>query len=366
MLPDLIHEHANIHSVAIVKTLMRGLPRALVILLPVLSSCGGETMLEPAADGWIAASPSSQGMDQSVLEEADELAETFLTMRSFIVVRHGFIVFERYYRGFGPDDRPALRSVTKSIASVAYGVALERGDLPGLDRPVEETFPEYFGPDDEAKRRITVRHILTMTSGLNSSEADPDTLAVSWVKAYLQAPLISEPGAVFRYDGAIPHVLSGMLTASVEKSLAEYTQQHVFDPLGITGVTWESDPEGFTKGFSGIAIRARDMAKIGKLYVQDGMWEGQQLVPSEWVEASSQNQAPGGSASAGYSYLWWISGETGYRGFYGAGYGGQYIYVIPALDVVVVITGDPDVTPEAPIYHGNLVPLFIPRAIRGP
>lgn len=331
-----------------------------------LVACDGDSLSAPSAEGWDTASPASQGMIESVLLQADEVAQSFPSIRSLLVVRNGFLVFERYYRGFLAEDRPAIRSVTKSIASLAYGIALDRGDLPGLDQRVEEVFPQYFGPEDDAKRAITVRHLLTMTSGLNSLEADDGTLAVSWIGAYIQAPLISEPGAEFRYDGALPHLLSGMLTEATQLSLSEYMQQHVFAPLDITGVTWETDPEGFTSGFSGITISARDLAKIGLLYLREGMWEGRQIVPREWVEASSQNQAPGGSAAAGYGYLWWLSDESRFDGFFAAGYGGQYIYVIPTLDLVVVITGDPDVSPDIPIFHRNLVPDYIARAVRTP
>lgn len=350
---------------------MRVLPRlTIAALLPavgLLAGCGSsETITGPDAEGWRTASPASQGMSGSLLDEAGDFADGFPTMRSLLVVRNGYLVYERYYRGYGRDDRPVLRSVTKSIASLVYGIAFDRGDLPGLDQPVADVFPQFFPPGDSTRRLLTVRHLLTMTSGLSSADADPDTLAVNWVQAFIQAPLLTPPGSAFRYDGAIPHILSGILTESVQQTLAAYADQHLFGPLGISGVTWDAAPEGYTSGYSGIALRPRDLARLGQLFVDGGIWEGNQIVSSGWLEASGRNQAPGGSASAGYGYLWWISGETGYPGFFGAGYGGQYLYVLPAQRVVVVITGDPDVSPDVPIYHRNLVPQFIAPAIRQP
>jgi CubicO group peptidase (beta-lactamase class C family) len=332
-----------------------------------LAACGTDaptTALPSGVDGWVTATPASQGMDAGVLQQADEFAAGLPTIRSLLVVRHGLMVFERYYRGFGPDDRPALRSVTKSVASTVYGVALARGDLPGLDQRLDSVFPQHFRTEDSAKRGITVRHLLTMTSGLNSSGADPAIKDTSWVRAYIQAPLISEPGATFRYDGALPHLLSGMFTEQAHVTLADYAREHVFTPLGITAVSWETDPEGYTSGFSGLSIRARDLAKIGQLYLQNGEWGGQQVIPRTWVAQAAVNQAPLGDSTAGYGYLWWISSETGHRAFFAAGYGGQYIYVIPGLDLVVVTTGDPDVTPDAPIYHRSIVSLYIVPAVR--
>jgi CubicO group peptidase (beta-lactamase class C family) len=203
-----------------------------------------------------------------------------------------------------------------------------------------------------------------MTSGLSSEGADPAVRDTGWMRAYAGAPIITEPGTTFRYDGALPHLLSGMLTVQTQMSLADYMRVHLFEPLGISGFTWEADPQGFTSGFSGLGIRPRDLAKIGRLYLQGGMWEGRQVLPADWADQAGINQAPGGGDDAGYGYLWWVSGETGHRAFFGAGYGGQYLYIIPDLDLVVVITGDPDVTPDVPIFHRNLIPDYIAPAAR--
>jgi CubicO group peptidase (beta-lactamase class C family) len=335
-----------------------------LVLATASLACGGDPISPPGPDGWATATPSSQGMDGGLLDDAGDVAADFYSMRSLIVVRHGYIVFERYFRGYGADDRPVLRSITKSIASAAYGIALERGDLPSLDLRVAEVFPQYVAPTDTTRGKITVRHLLTMTSGLNSEQADDAVRDTSWLRAYAEAPIISEPGTTFRYDGALPHLLSGILTARTQMTLADYMGQYLFGPLGITGTTWDEDPQGFTSGFSGLGIRPRELAKIGRLYLQGGMWEGQQVLSQDWVEQAGINQAPGGADTAGYGYLWWISAETGYRAFYGAGYGGQYLYMIPDLDLVVVITGDPDVTPDVPILHRNLIPEYIAPAVR--
>jgi CubicO group peptidase (beta-lactamase class C family) len=337
---------------------------AWLLLATAALGCGSDPVEPSEPDGWETASPASQGMDGDLLDEAGDVAADFHSMRSLVVVRHGFIVYERYFRGFGPNDRPVVRGVVSSISSAAYGIALEQGDLDSLGLRLGDVFPDYVAPDDSVRARITVRHLLTMTSGLDSQQADDAVEDTSWARAWAQAPIVSPPGSTFRYDGALPHLLSAMLTARTQTSLADYMRVHVFEPLGISGVTWESAPEGFTSGFSGLGIRPRDMAKIGQLYLAGGGWNGQPVMPASWAEQAGMNQAPGGNADAGYGYLWWLSGETGHSAFFAAGYGGQYIYIIPELDLVVVITGDPDVTPDVPIFHRNLIPDYIAPAAR--
>jgi CubicO group peptidase (beta-lactamase class C family) len=344
-------------------------PTARRLLGPVLAAaalaCGSEPPISPPGpDGWATATPSSQGMNGDLLDEAGDVAADFYSMRGLVVVRHGYIVYERYFRGYDVNDRPVVRGVVGAITSAAYGIALARGDLDSLDLPLADALPQYVAPDDSVRRRITVRHLLTMTSGLDSEQADEAVEDTSWARAWAQAPIVTEPGTTFRYDGALPHLLSAILTARTQTSLAEYMRVRLFQPLGITGTTWDNAPEGLTSGYSGLGIRAREMAKIGQLYLQGGMWNGQQVLPVEWTEQAGMNHAPGGTAAAGYGYLWWISDETGSSAFFGAGYGGQYLYVIPDLDLVVAITGDPDVTPDVPIFHRNLIPDYIAPAVR--
>ncbi|MEK6768194.1 MAG: serine hydrolase [Gemmatimonadota bacterium] len=336
------------------------------LALLALGCGGGEDLLAPDVtdDGWTTATPAEMGLDEDLLRQADEFASGFPTIYSFLIARRGQLVFERYYHGSGRDDRPSMRSVTKSISSVAFGIALDRGDLAALDQRVDDVLPEYFTPADTAKRRITVRHLLTMTSGLNSDLANPVTRDTSWVRAYIESPLQTEPGTQFRYDGSLVHILSVMLTRATGMTLADYARQHVFEPLGIRDVQWASDPQGFTTAASGIGIRARDMAKIGQILLKGGSWSGTPIVSSAWVGLATRNEVPGGSADAGYGFLWWITSETGHSAFHAAGYGGQYIYVIPDLEIVVVITGDPGISPDQPIFHKALVTQFVVPAVR--
>jgi CubicO group peptidase (beta-lactamase class C family) len=329
--------------------------------------CGGDAPLlapDVTDDGWTTSTPAEMGLDEDLLRQADDLAAGFGSIYSFVVARHGRLVFERYYHGSGRDTRTTMRSVTKSISSTAFGIAIDRGDLASLDQRVDDVLPEYFTPADTAKRRITVRHLLTMTSGLNSDLANPATRDTSWVRAYLESPLETEPGTLFRYDGSLVHILSVMLNRRTGATLADYTRQRLFEPLGIRDVQWASDPQGFTTAASGIGIRARDMAKIGQLLLNGGSWNGVQVVSSAWVGLATRNEAPGGTADAGYGFLWWTTGETGYPSFYAAGYGGQYIYVIPTLEIVVVTTGDPGISPDQPIFHKSLITRFVVPAVR--
>lgn len=312
-------------------------------------------MLAPAAAAWEApqrdywptrdwrvASPASQGIDGARLAQLDQLiVKDHPEVRAVLVVRGGRIVFESYYRGDAAGTAYNVKSVSKSILSALVGIARQEGRLRDLDQPLADLFPEDFGKGtDPRKRKITVRHLLTMAAGLEWDELGPGV--EGWfhskdlVKATLDARLTHEPGTKFHYSTALTHVLAVLLEKAVGTNLRDYAETRLFEPLGVTLRQWPRDPQGHYVGGSEMHMTARDMARFGFLYLNGGRWDGKQIVPWEWIRESALPQAPGPEGRE-YGYLWWLT-EYGGKPVLGAqGYGGQLVAVLPALDLVVVV-----------------------------
>lgn len=325
-----------------------------LLLLPplILSGCEGSPTkllpLEPLdlREPWAEGTPSSQGFRESEIEEAIAAAGTIARMQSLLVVREGTLVVEEYYHGNRVDSLNDLRSVTKSVVSTLTGLAVEAGYLDGLHETLGELLPE--APfQDSAQRDITIRDLLTMSSGLEWYEDGPIGYS-EWILsedriAYLLAkPMVSEPGRDFTYNSAAAHLLGVVLSEASGMSLPELADQLLFGPIGIPRSRWEPLSPYFNGG-AGLDLRPRDLARLGQLFLQRG-WSGDRQILSEsWIQeatrpAFSWRSEFGPLRSLGYGFLWWT--EEGARGdaFLAWGYGGQFLYVVPNLDLVVVAT----------------------------
>jgi CubicO group peptidase (beta-lactamase class C family) len=301
-----------------------------------------------------------------------------------LVVRNGYVVFENYYQGSDRSDHHHVKSVTKSVISALVGVALKEDRIESLDQRLSEFFPEHFGPGtDPRKRQITVENLLTVTNGFRLNTFDNKGLesrimtSDDVVEASIEQPMAKEPGEEFNYNDGGAQLISAILTKTTGQSALDYAHENLFGPLGIdsdpdasmqaadpanfrrfeqAGFVWADDGQGNSVGGFGLKLTARDMAKIGYLYLQDGRWEGRQIVPRGYVRASTREQVETGyspaGVPAGYGYLWWTRKVEGYRAFYAAGYGGQFIYVIPELNLVAVIVseapGRGEIAPQSP------------------
>lgn len=318
--------------------------------------------------------PEQQGLDSGVLARVDEYVKTIPPgIQAVLVVRHGYLVFERYYQNQTRNDYQMIRSATKSVISALIGIALHEGYIQSLDQTLPEFFPEHFFVDtDPCKREITLRNLLTLTAGFV-----PDQVAEriygpppeDWVKAALEAITFSQRGQLFAYSSIGVMLLGILLARKSRMNLLDFARQHLFEPLGIVmdeqaGFVWEQDHQGYYYGSGGLYLLPRDMAKFGYLYLNNGYWDGQQIVPAEYVRASTQPQSAGGFPEAAkYGYLWWVTEQQGHRAFFAAGKGGQYIYVIPDLDLVVTISST--VGEVTGVHHKDyILPLFVLAAIK--
>ena len=268
--------------------------------------------------------------------------------RSLLVARHGRLVAEQYFGGTDSTTLFDVRSVTKSVVSALTGIALHDGVLPATTAPIA---PYLLPADtlDSVDSTVTVRHLLTMTSGYAWDETTgPDynswIVADNHVQYLLDRPHAASPGATFTYNSAAVHTLGVALGGAAATPLAQYAAQHLFGALGGPTVVWEALDRGTVNGGSGIALRARDLLKFGQLFLQRGWSGGASVVPESWVDSVTRPQfswrtTVGPLRQVTYGMLWWVS-DADPAAFFAWGYGGQFVYVVPSKDLVVLATTD--------------------------
>jgi CubicO group peptidase (beta-lactamase class C family) len=295
--------------------------------------------------GWRTSAPEEQGMDPALLGQMfDAVEDRSLNVHGVVIVRHGNIVAEEYYSPYRQDTKHVLYSVTKSFISALVGIAIEEGYIESVDQRVLDFFPDHtFANPDPRKEAMTLEHLLTMTSGLDWEEGMPIYLEMyrsrDWVQFVLDKPMVAEPGSQFVYCSGCSHVLSAIIQRTTGMNTLEYAQSRLFEPLGITDVYWESDSSGTSIGGWGLEITPRDMAKFGYLYLNGGVWDGQQVVPAEWVRTSVEKHVETDS-DLGYGYQWWTYPSL--DAYTAIGRDAQLIFVIPDQDVVAVFTAELD------------------------
>jgi CubicO group peptidase (beta-lactamase class C family) len=337
--------------------------RRLLFALPMTSYlCGNSAVVaaaQPAGSAWPLSDPAAENIDESLPVTLDGIVPTYPALTGLIVVRNGAIVSEHYQGEYGQEDPISIRSVTKSVVGTLIGIALERGDLASLEQTLGELIPDRIPEGaDPAVRGITVRSLLTMTSGLDWNyqtdyarlEASDDPLALT-----LSQPVIAEQGSVYVYNSGGSHVLGVILETVTGQHLEAYADTVLFGPLGIERGRWRETPQGDAIGGYGLYLTPRDMARLGLLYLQEGRWDGKRLLSANYIaEATSPQSAGDPTGGTPYGYHWWVTGATGHDAFFALGFGGQYIYVVPDLDLIVV---------TAVGFEGQPVELRSPRPI---
>lgn len=299
-------------------------------------------------EGWRTSTPEEQGMDSTLLQQMfDTIDQQQLDVHSVLVVRNGYIVAEKYFRPYDQNTRHVIYSCTKSFISALIGIAIEEGAIEDLDQPVLGFFPDRtFANVDQRKETMTLEHLLTMRSGLDWEEdtANKEMEETDdWVRYVLDRPMAAEPGSEFNYCSGCSHLMSAIIQETTGVGTLAFAQSRLLDPLGITDVYWEPDGSGIPNGGWGLEMISRDMAKFGYLYLNEGVWDGRQVVPAEWVRASTQESVEledelGLEYEVGYGYQWWVHPQSDIyaaRGLYH-----QAIFVIPDLDLVVVFTAE--------------------------
>lgn len=261
-------------------------------------------------------------------------------LHSLLVSHRGTVVLERYYNGTRPSRPANVKSVSKSVISALVGIAHARGHITNLEQPIGDFFPELA--DDPDKRAIRIVDLLTMQAGLESTSGRNYGAWVqsrNWVRDALRRPLLSPPGTRVDYSTGNSHLLSALLTRATKKSTWQFAQETLAKPLGFSLARWPRDPQGVYFGGNDMLMTPRQMLAFGELYLRRGRVGGIEVVPGRYVDASfvPRGQSRWGSDRY-YGYGWWIRQLDGHPAFYAWGYGGQFIFVVPTLDLVVTTT----------------------------
>jgi len=366
-----------------------------LICVFALAACEPNATVESPADAtaavswpgesWQTSTPEREGLDAQAIAQLDEelRAGKHGYVDSMLIIRNGRMAFEAYYENdyrsinadlvtgeSGPwnyydvnwhpfhmgSDLHTIQSSTKSFMSALVGIAIARGDLPGVSATLGELLP-HRNITDPKKAAITLENILTMTPGFEWEEDvsywDPRNDAIQveltddWVAYLLDKPLAHEQGTSYKYNSTNTQLMSEMVSTATDRVLNEYAEELLFGPIGIKDYAWKDAPEGFKDVAGGLYLKPRDLARFGLLYEREGKWDGRQIIPAEWVAKSAEphvaDTAPGSpNFNVGYGYQWWVfnDGSDGKPVMYGSwGWGGQFALIVPDLDLVGVFTG---------------------------
>lgn len=357
---------------------VRWLPLLALVLTPAAYSFGAPPASWPTK-AWSTSTPEAQGLDPAALALLDrEFREgRHGYVDGMLVVRHGQVVFERSYpqdydrlfagRGapglynyYDPEWHPfwkrgqlhTMQSVSKSVTSALVAIAIRRGELPGVDAKLLPYLTAYEVKPDPRRDRITLRDVLTMTTGIRWDESSSSyTTATNdcalmeatedWIQYVLDQPMAEEPGRQFVYNSGATQLLSHVIQKATGMPADDYAKRHLFGPLGIE-YSWKRTPKGLADTEGGLYLRPRDLAKLGLLYLRDGVWEGKRVLPEGWVRDSTAWHVPTSRVGRGYGYKWWVLSRKGpgaYDAYAALGYGGQQLIVVPELELIAVFTG---------------------------
>jgi CubicO group peptidase (beta-lactamase class C family) len=286
------------------------------------------------------------------LDETSRAASEIPNLHSVLISWRGELLLERYSKGIQPTRLANIKSVSKSVMSALVGIAIDRGIVPGVKQPIESYFPDVLKAEkDVARKNITIENLLTMQSGLETTSNrnyGAWVLSPNWVRYALTRPLTNPPGTRMVYSTGNTHILSAILTKATGKNTWQFAQEVFAKPLGFTLARWPQDPQGIYFGGNDMLMTPRQMLTFGHLYLNRGKAGGVQVVPASWVDESFKVHAESTrERERYYGYGWWIRDLGGYQSHYAWGYGGQFIFVVPELDLVVVITSASDVESRA-------------------
>lgn len=331
----------------------------------------GPTDPAELGDGWEIAAPEDVGISRESLDRVYKefiREDRYFNAKSLLVIKDGKLVFEAYCRNQLDRDRIGhIQSATKSITSLIFGIVQSNGYIDSLDQSLYSIIPDKF-PSDARKRDITLRHLLTMTSGLSFDNEDFSVEIFvdkprDPIKYILNKPLYALPGGKFYYRDCDPHLVSYAIEKLTGKTEEQFAREHLFNPLGISEYYWDADHTGTTMGAVGLHLKPRDLAKFGQIVLDHGQWKGQQVVDSAWIAESTSRQVDTDYQTEPniryYGCYWWIFPR--WQAVEAWGHGGNFILILPAQQMVIVLTSLPDagdgVSPHSDQFHELVSPL---------
>jgi CubicO group peptidase (beta-lactamase class C family) len=298
---------------------------------------------------WPTSTPTAQGFDSSKVSTALKEVKSNSFIEAFLIVRNDSLVLE-YYNGYTKDNDFEIHSAAKSFTSALVGIAIDKGVIRSVQEEVLSYFPDFDTTNmDPRKRDWILEHFLTMRSGIDWDEnADHSALYtdnVNWTYTTLRLPLKSAPGQFFIYCTPNVNLLSGILTRTTGMSTYDFAEKYLFTPLRISIRAWLKDPQGVYTGGTGMRFTPRDLARFGQLYLHNGLIDGVQVISRQWIQQTlvphnSQNSSTGDLTFVNYGYLWYNNYGSQDSIFMAAGFGGQFVFVVPAKNMVIVTIGD--------------------------
>ncbi|RVU33257.1 class C beta-lactamase-related serine hydrolase [Rheinheimera riviphila] len=316
---------------------------------PVSEQPSGINWQPTAAADWPVSTATAEGLNSTLLDQAYQAGRTENGLYAVLVAKRGLLVGEAYYNDKKASDLLHLRSVTKTLVSTLIGIAIAERKIQSLDQPINDFLRADYGSLLNNKTDITIRHLLTMSSGISWDESQlsgyTDWESSSDPTRYvLERGLLTTPGLQFNYNSGASHLLSVILTKATGVSTESYARTKLFTPLGIANWNWPKLRDGFTNGAAGLQLTARDLTKLAVLWQQQGRWQQQQLVSASYLLTAAESQrnlraSVGGLNLTGYGFLWWLGSDNGRALQLAWGYGGQFALTLPAQDTTILVMG---------------------------
>jgi len=353
---------------------------SLLVVTVGLFGCAGKA--DFGSNGWETASAEDVGLDPVLISQLIDDAKQgcFSNLHALIIAKDNRLVIEEYYGGFDANRKQYTASVTKSVGSLLVGIAMEKGLLPSpddgvLDMKLSDLFPEYeeIITSDPRKSEIRFRHILSMSAGFEWDEQSYsyDDPRNDWVRIrdandpirlLLEQPVVHNPGGVFHYNGGLSTILAYLIERETNMGVADFARQFLFEPLGISDYEWRTLDCGLLDIPGGLSLRPLDMAKLGQLCLNGGMWNGKRIVSMKWI-AESTNEHIAIDRSPNYGFHWWC-GDFHYRGqavylYMASGHGGQKIFVIPEFNLVVILSHQVFDNPMGELHNNAILSRYV-------
>ena len=335
----------------------------ILILLVGCSPLSEVNEFSPLPGGdWGISTPEEVGLDPKSVEKLYNEAAKMESLYGLVVIKNGQLIAEGYFNEGSIDQKYYMASATKSFTSALVGIALDQGCLTTVDQRLLEFFPEFIDQiDDPRKELITIRDLLQMRSGYVWEERTPymESLFRSqgyWLPFISEFPLTNDPGSEYGYSNLSSHLLGVIVARACNTDLKSFAEEHLFSPLNAEVGEWLIDSDDYYYGAHGLSLSARDRAKFGLLYINEGDYEGIQIIPEDWIEKSLVRYSEGINLSGwipgitnsvgnfrdlGYGYQWWSARAGRHEFYYAAGHGGNLIVLLEDLDMVIVTTSDP-------------------------
>jgi len=336
---------------------------AIFVIIVFFYSCATAPVTYPI-EGWQISTPEEQGMrSQRLAEMMEHVKKNNFSIDSILIVRNGYVVLDAYFYPFSKGQKHIIHSCTKSIMSALIGIAINKGYINNVNQPITDFFPDKeFANMDDLKKSITLEDLLMMASGLKCRDSYlyywvglfEMRNSTDWAQYVLDLPMSEAPGEKFEYCNGVSYLLSLIIQNTTRMKTLDFARKHLFGPLGIVDVGWATNPQGVDIGYGEMWLKPHDMAKFGWLFLNKGRWGNKQILPSAWVEVSTSGHI-GATLFDQYGYQWWVDSA----GFYMAvGYKGQFIFVVPEKNIVVVFTSDlPGGSFPIPrFFHNYIIP----------